>query len=255
MKNKKISNQPLVQLAGLTAAVQDLQILKDIDLVIPAGQVHVLMGPNGSGKSSLVNAVMGDPRYKITQGKILFKGIDIAQMPINERARAGMHLVMQHPIIIPGLTVYDLLKEAMRARDPQNFSLLDFSMALEEAADLLKINKAWLTRPFDKGFSGGQIKRLELLQVFILKPELAMLDEIDSGVDIDAVEQIGHCLAIYRKRNPSCSLLIITHHGLLLESCDHAHVHIMANGSLVHSGDLSVLSVINSRGYDAFFVP
>jgi Fe-S cluster assembly ATP-binding protein len=252
MNCKKTLCGTILHMTGLKAAVNSTPVLHGVTLGIAPGDAHVLMGANGSGKSSLVHVLMGDPRYQLSEGAIYWKSNDLKSLSIDERARTGMFIAQQHPIIIPGLSVYNLLKEAVRSRDPKNFSLIDFSIALENAADILQIDKTWLHRPYDQGFSGGQMKRLELLQMFVLKPDLAILDEIDSGLDVDSLQQIGSCIALYKKQNPSFSLLIITHNIQLIELIDKPLVHIMSKGLIVQSGDFRLSHVIQERGYNAF---
>ena len=198
-----LDSSSVIYIHNLSVSVDSKSVLHTIDLTIAPGSVHALMGPNGSGKSSLAYTLMGHPRYTITQGALRYLGQNVQNLPADERSRKGIFLAMQNPIEIPGLSVYALLKEAVRARDAEGFSLINFSAEIERIADLLKVNRAWLHRPLDSGFSGGEKKRLELLQMLVLKPTFAILDEIDSGLDIDAIVQMGDALHNYHQQNPT----------------------------------------------------
>lgn len=251
---KKIDNadpSAIIQIQGLSVAVDGKDILHELELEIMPGTVHALMGPNGSGKSSLAYTLMGHPKYQVKTGTMLFRGQDCSSMLVNERACNGMFLAMQNSIEIPGLSVYTLLKEAVRARDVEGFSLIDFSADIEAVADILNISRAWLHRSLDSGFSGGEKKKLELLQMFVLKPVLAILDEVDSGLDIEAIVQMGDSLADYHKKNRETSFLVISHQKKFLDCVQPDYVYVMSNGKIVQSGDYSLIDQIESGGYDA----
>ena len=244
-------SSPVIHVHNLSVSVDGKSVLNGIELQIGAGTVHALMGPNGSGKSSLVYTLMGHPRYHVTQGSLLYRSQDITRQPVEERSRNGIFLAMQSPIEIPGLSIYTLLKEAVRARNVDDFSLMDFSAEIESVADMLKINRAWLHRPLDSGFSGGEKKRLELLQMLVLKPTLAILDEIDSGLDADAIIHIADVLATYRKQNPQASFLIVSHQKKFLDNLKPDHINVMQQGAIIRSGDYSLIDQIELGGYDA----
>lgn len=241
----------LINIHDLTVSVDGKEILHTLDLQIEPGKVHALIGPNGSGKSSLAYTLMGHPKYKITQGSVHYQGHDIVNLPIDARSRNGIFLAMQTPIEIPGLSVYTLLKEAVRARNVEGFSIIDFSKEIERMADHEHINRSWLHRPLDSGFSGGEKKRIELLQMLVLKPEFAVLDEIDSGLDVDAMVHMGNVLNMYCKQNPKASLLVISHQKKFLDVIKPDHLHIMQKGSIVSSGDYALIDSIELGGYDA----
>ena len=226
-------------------------VLDAVYLEITPGSVHALMGPNGAGKSSLAYTLMGHPRYQVTQGSSIYRGQDCLKMSIEERSRNGIFLAMQNPIEIPGLSVYTLLKESVRARNVEGFSLAEFSADIESIADLLKISRAWLHRPLDSGFSGGEKKRLELLQMFVCKPKLAILDEIDSGLDVEAIVTMGDIIHSYSKQNQGSCFLIMSHQKRFLDRVKPDYVHIMQKGTIVRTSDYSLIDQIEIGGYDA----
>ena len=250
-KQQAVDSSAVMTINNLSVSVDGKHVLHGIDLQIASGSVHALMGPNGSGKSSLAYTLMGHPRYNVIQGTLSYLGKNLLLIPADERSRKGIFLAMQSPIEIPGLSVYTLLKEAVRARNVEGFSLIDFSAEIEQIADQLKVSRAWLHRPLDSGFSGGEKKRLELLQMFVLKPKLAILDEIDSGLDVDAIVQMGHALHTYHRENPTVSFLVISHQKRFLDSIAPDHLHIMQKGTIVRSGDYSLINHIELGGYDA----
>lgn len=250
MKNKE--KLPLLHISDLSVIAGTTPVLEKINLTIFPGQIHVLIGPNGSGKSSLVHTIMGDQQYQQAGGIIEWKNKNIDSLSVDERARSGIFVTMQHPVIIPGLSVYALLKEAVRARRQEDFSLADFTNSLETAANLLDIRTEWLHRSYDTGFSGGQLKKLELLQMLVLKPELAVLDEIDSGLDRDAITSLYTSLDYYYKKNPTFSLLLITHNSDFIQILHTANIHVMKQAKIVMSGDNSLMQILVQRGYDAF---
>ena len=212
--------------------------------------MHALVGPNGAGKSSLAYVIMGDPRYTITHGTLNFLGQDIKKIAIEERSRQGIFLAMQYPIEIPGVSVYTLLKEAVRVRNVEEFSLVEFSKEIEHMADKAHVPRAWLHRSLDSGFSGGEKKKLELLQMLVLKPVLVILDEIDSGLDADAMLHIGSILRCYVDENPKASLLVMSHQKKFLDTIVPDQLHVMKQGALSYSGDYSLINIIEAGGYN-----
>jgi Fe-S cluster assembly ATP-binding protein len=240
----------LLTIHNMAVSVDGKQVLHGLDLQIKAGTVQALMGPNGSGKSSLASTLMGNPKYVVMQGQLFFNGVDLDSLPIDERSRKGIFLSMQNPIEIAGLSVYTLLKEAIRARDVEGFSLIDFTKHIEQMADMADIPRSWLHRSMDSGFSGGEKKRLELLQMLVLKPNFTILDEIDSGLDIDALAHMAKVLQLYCKQYPHASLLVISHQKKFLDMVQPAYIHIMHRGTIIRSGDYALIDTIECDGYD-----
>ena len=250
-EHNKADSSAIIQINNMAVSVDCKAVLHAIALLIEPGSIHALMGPNGAGLSSLAYSLMGHPRYQVTQGSLIYKGQDCAKLATDERACNGMFLAMQHPIEIPGLSVYTLLKEAMRARTIEAISLVDFSATIESLADQLKISRAWLHRPLDSGFSGGEKKKLELLQMLVCKPTLAILDEIDSGLDMQAIVQMGEAVQTYAKQNPHAGFLIISHQKRFLDCIKPDYLHIMQQGTIVRTSDYSLIDQIELGGYDA----
>lgn len=240
----------MIKITNLTVSVDQKLVLKSINLEVSPGTVHVLMGRNGSGKSTLAHVLMGHPFYPLSSGTIHFNGNDISHMPIDKRAQEGIFLAFQNPIEIPGVTVFAFLKEAYAAITKKVVSIKEFQQLLFEQMDLLQIDHAFAYRDLNVGFSGGEKKRLELLQLLILRPKLAILDEIDSGLDVDAIKVVGQGLQVACAVNPSMSIILITHYPRLLAHLEPDTVHIMSNGTLIARGDANLAHAIEQRGYD-----
>ncbi len=240
-----------MEISALSVKVLDTPLLHSIHLRVAPGSVHVLMGPNGSGKSSLALSLMGHKNYQITAGTITINGIDITQLSPDKRAKAGLFLAFQQPNIIPGVTVMQFLHEAYRALRDQKSTIGDFYAQLIDAMDLLAIDYAFAERHVNDGFSGGQKKKLELLQLLLLQPKVAILDEIDSGLDVDALKIVAGGIAQARAERPEMALLIITHYQRILNYITPDYVHVMVDGKLVRSGDASLAALIEREGYDA----
>lgn len=228
----------------------DLEILKGVNLTINGGEIHAIMGPNGTGKSTLSSVVMGHPNYEITSGTITLDGEDITHLSVDERARKGLFLAMQYPAEVSGVTNSDFVKAAMQARLPEgsNISLFKFIAEYETAAETLKMREDLPHRFLNEGFSGGEKKRNEILQMKMLKPNIAILDEIDSGLDVDALKIVGENVTNMKSNDLGC--LLITHYQRLLDYIVPDTVHIMLKGKIVRSGGKDLISKIDQEGYD-----
>jgi Fe-S cluster assembly ATP-binding protein len=238
-------------ISNLSVSIAEKPILHALNLEIASGSLEVIMGPNGSGKSTLAFALMGHPAYQITAGSITLNGRDITQSAADKRARAGLFLAFQHPYEIPGVTIINFLKEMHAARTGKAVAAKEFQELLAGYLDLLKLDPACLYRELNYGFSGGEKKKLELLQMLVLQPAVAILDEIDSGLDVDAIKSVAQALSAARAANPSLSILLITHYPRLLAYLEPDRVHIMSKGTLVQSGPAALAATIELRGYDA----
>ena len=230
------------------AGKPELQIVRGAELTIQPGEIHALMGPNGSGKSTLANAIAGSPAYTVDSGEILFQGEDITTLLADQRARLGMFLSFQYPTAIPGVTMVNFLREALKARRGEEVSAGNFLVELRETLATLKMDESFARRYVNDGFSGGEKKRAEILQLGMLKPTLAILDETDSGLDVDALRTVAE--GINALLTPQMGLLIITHYERILNYIKPDFVHILVNGRIVKSGDFSLAQEIESNGYD-----
>jgi Fe-S cluster assembly ATP-binding protein len=243
----------MLSISNLCVSLDNEQpIIKNFSLNIQPGFVHAIMGPNGSGKSTLAYTLMGHPRYTIKQGSITYKDQDISILSPDKRAKLGIFLAFQHPYEIPGVSVLTFLKEAHHAITGTLINLKDFQATLQAKMQLLSIDPNFMHRNLNEGFSGGEKKRLEMLQLLILKPSLVILDEIDSGLDIDALKAISQALNQARTENPMMSVIIITHYQRLLHYIIPDYVHIMQKGTLIKSGDAQLADQLEQKGYDAF---
>lgn len=244
-----MEKQSLLSLNKLSVSILDKPILYDIDLDISAGTIHAIMGPNGSGKSSLASSLMGNPTYTINSGTAYLFGKDLLAMPIHERARNGLFLAFQHPYEIPGVSVISFLREAYTAIKNSSLSVPDFHTLLKQYCTVLKIDDSFLNRGLNVGFSGGEKKRLEILQLLLLQPTVVILDEIDSGLDIDSLKIVANALEYARRENPLMSIILITHYQRILEYVTPDYIHILQNGRLVLSGDASLAPLLEAKGY------
>lgn len=238
-----------LKIENLTVTVEDKIILKDFNLDINSGEIHVLMGPNGIGKSTLTKVIMGDSNYKIEKGNIYYNETLINDINIDERSRMGIFLGMQLPMEIEGVTNADFLRSALSIREKENFKLFDFIKELDKTVDLLKMKKDMIHRGINQGFSGGERKKNEILQLYMLKPTLVMLDEIDSGLDVDSLKIVGQSIMnYYKKYRPG--MLLITHYQRLLDYVKPTHVHIISDGKIVKTGDYSLVKKIEEQGFE-----
>ncbi len=240
----------LIRVEGLKVAVEGKEILKGVDLTINTGETHVIMGSNGAGKSTLFNAIMGNPKYVVTEGKIFFEGKDITHAPVNERAKAGIFMAFQAPIAVQGISVENFIRNAKSTVSGQTQRIMPFRKKLHKQMDQLKMDRSYATRYVNDGFSGGERKKTEILQMCMLEPKLTMLDEIDSGLDVDAVRIVSETVSQYH--NETNSILVITHHSEILQDLKPDFVHVLIGGKIVKTGDASLIQEIEANGYDAF---
>ncbi|MEX1253685.1 MAG: Fe-S cluster assembly ATPase SufC [Dehalococcoidia bacterium] len=246
--SKTRDGQPLFVIDGLHVSVEGKEILKGVDLVVNRGEVHALMGPNGSGKSTLANALMGHPRYQVTKGRVLFMGEELLGLKPDERARRGIFLAFQYPIGIPGVVMGNFLRSALKARRGEDVPVREFRKLLDETMDLLKMDPTFARRYVNEGFSGGEKKRAEVLQLALLQPEMAILDETDSGLDIDALRIVAE--GIDALRGPERALLLVTHYQRMLNYVKPDIVHVLYDGRIVKTGGPELALELEKQGYD-----
>jgi len=241
----------LLEVDDLHVTVDGQKILNGLSLTIEAGEVHALMGPNGSGKSTLANVLAGRPGYQITSGTIHFKGEQLKDLKVEERAHLGLFMAFQYPVEIPGVSNMEFMKAALdaqaAAREEEPLSAIEFMKAVRKIAEELDLNPDFLKRGVNEGFSGGEKKRNEILQLLLLQPTLAVLDETDSGLDIDAIQTVS--AGVNRFRNTNNGLLLITHYQRLLDYIVPDVVHVLANGRIVRSGDKGLALTLEEKGY------
>ena len=238
-----------LHITNLHVRTEEREILRGVDLAINKGEVHALMGPNGSGKSTLANTLLGHPAYEITEGQIIFKGQDITEAEPHERARAGLFLAFQYPVAIPGVSVANFLRMAINAKRDEPISVKEFRTDLQRAIELLDVDRAFTSRHLNDGFSGGEKKRAEILQMAMLAPEIAILDETDSGLDIDALRTVAEGVDRLHSEQ-GLGALIITHYQRILHYIQPQFVHIMLNGKLVLDGGVELVERLEREGYD-----
>ena len=243
-----MADDVLLKISGLKVAVDGKQILNGVDLTVHRGEVHAIMGPNGSGKSTLANALMGHPRYEITEGTVLFKGENILGLAPDKRAQAGMFLAFQYPTSIPGVTMVNFLRQAMKAVRGQDVPVREFREKLLATMKLLKMDEQFARRYVNEGFSGGEKKRAEILQMGILDPDLAIMDETDSGLDIDALRTVAE--GINALTSPKLGIVLITHYQRLLNYITPQFVHILYQGRIIQSGGAELALQLEEQGYD-----
>ena len=244
---------PLFELTDVHISTADgIEIVKGVNLTVNAGEVHALMGPNGCGKSTLAAALAGSPEYEITGGTVKLYGDDIADWDPDVRARAGIFLAFQYPQAIPGVSVRNFLQQAVQARTGEDVSTIEIYMALSEWMEKLNMDTAFMDRFLNEGFSGGEKKRNEILQLALLEPEIAILDETDSGLDIDALQVVAQGVQAVRAKKPDLGVLTITHYQRLLDHLQPDHVHIMRDGKIVKSGGMELVETIEAEGFDSF---
>lgn len=244
-------NSNLLEVSGLHVSAGEKEILHGVDLTVGKDETHVLMGPNGTGKSTLGYAITGNPEYTVTAGKIVFDGENITRLPVNERAKRGIFLSFQNPLEVPGVTLSAFIRSALEQKTGKRIRLWDFKKNLAETMQLLAMDASYAERDLNVGFSGGEKKKIETLQLMMLRPSLAILDETDSGLDVDAVRLVSKGVEEYQKDRDG-ALLIITHSTRILESLHVDYTHVMVNGHIVATGDGSMVEEINEKGYERF---
>lgn len=241
----------VLSIKDLHVAIGDKEILKGINLTINTGETHALMGPNGNGKSTLLGTIMGHPKYKVTQGTITLDGEDVLSMSVDERSRKGLFLGMQYPQEIPGVTNSDFLRSAMNARREKPLSLYQFIKAMDHATEDLEMDDNLAHRYLNEGFSGGEKKRNEILQMKLLEPKFALLDEIDSGLDVDALRIVADNINEMREtKKEDFGLVMVSHYERLYELVKPTHVHVLVDGNIVVEGGFELIEKINNEGYE-----
>ena len=244
-------SEQLLQINQIHADIEEKDILHGVSLNINPGETHVLMGPNGAGKSTLGHVLMGNPKYHISSGNIIFKGNDITGESTDKRARDGIFLSFQEPLEVPGLSLESFIRSAIRQKTGRPIRVWEFHKELKKAMDVLQLDESYTQRSLNVGFSGGEKKKAEILQLMMLKPSLAILDETDSGLDVDAVRLVSEGVRAYQREQKG-ALLIITHSTRILEALHVDYTHVMVDGHIVATGDSSLVDKINEEGYESF---
>lgn len=244
-------SEQLLQINQIHADIEEKEILHGVSLNINPGETHVLMGPNGAGKSTLGHVLMGNPKYHISSGNLIFKGNDITGESTDKRARDGIFLSFQEPLEVPGLSLESFIRSAIRQKTGRPIRVWEFHKELKKAMDVLQLDETYTQRSLNVGFSGGEKKKAEILQLMMLKPSLAILDETDSGLDVDAVRLVSEGVRAYQREQKG-ALLIITHSTRILEALHVDYTHVMVDGHIVATGDSSLVDKINEEGYESF---
>ncbi|MHB1988882.1 MAG: Fe-S cluster assembly ATPase SufC [Acidimicrobiales bacterium] len=243
---------PLLHIEDLHVSVEGHEILRGVDLVLPAGELHAVMGPNGSGKSTLANAVAGNPGYTVTEGRILYQGEDVTLWPVDVRAKAGVFLAFQYPEEIPGVPVSQFLRQAVSARQGTDLSVLEVRVALVEWMRRLEMDESFASRYLNEGFSGGEKKRNEILQMALLSPDLAVLDETDSGLDVDALRVVARGVREVRANKPELGVLLVTHYRRILDELVPDKVHVLIGGRIAETGGPELADRLDAEGYERY---
>ncbi|MFN0095380.1 MAG: Fe-S cluster assembly ATPase SufC [Dehalococcoidia bacterium] len=245
-----MNKTPLLEITDLRASIGGKQILNGLTLTIFPGEVHAIMGPNGSGKSTLANVLMGNPAYEVTSGDAKLLGQSLLELAPDERARLGLFLAFQYPVAIPGVTLVNFLRQAVSAKQGRDVPIREFRQLLDQQMNLLKVDRDFARRYVNDGFSGGEKKRAEMLQMAMLQPRMAVLDETDSGLDIDALRTVSE--GVNSLMNPEMGLLLITHYQRLLNYIRPQFIHVLVNGRIVASGGPELAEELESSGYDRY---
>jgi Fe-S cluster assembly ATP-binding protein len=240
----------MLEIKNLHVSVDNVEILKGVSLKINAGEVHAIMGPNGSGKSTLANVIMGNPVYEVTNGNILFQGEDITDEPVDNRAKKGLFLAFQYPESIPGVTIVNMLKTALTNIENTEFTTLELRLKVADAMEQLGLSPDFADRYLNEGFSGGERKRNEVLQLAVLNPKLAVLDETDSGLDVDGLRVVGE--GVSKLKSKDKGYLVVTHYQRLLDYITPDFVHVFVDGKIVDSGGLDLSKKLEEQGYESY---
>jgi Fe-S cluster assembly ATP-binding protein len=238
----------MLKIENLHAEIDGNEILRGLDLEVGEGEIHAIMGPNGSGKSTLSNVLMGHPRYEVTGGSIIFRGQDVMELEADERARLGMFLAFQYPSEVPGVSVANFLRTAVNSVREEELSVMEMYKLLQEKMRVMEMDPKFAERYLNEGFSGGEKKRNEILQMLMLEPKLAIMDETDSGLDIDALQVVSK--GVNELRGPEFSAVVITHYNRILRYIEPDRVHVMLNGQIVTSGGKELALALEDKGYD-----
>ena len=244
-------SKALLEIQNLHVRVEEKEILHGVDLAVGQDETHVLMGPNGTGKSTLGYAITGNPTYSVTGGSIIFNGEDITELPVNERAKKGIFLSFQNPLEVPGVTLSAFIRSALEQKTGDRLRLWDFKKKLKETMALLNMDESYAERDLNVGFSGGEKKKIEMLQLLLLRPKLAILDETDSGLDVDALGVVSRGIEAYRKECDG-ALIVITHNTRILERLEVDRTHVMVKGHMVAEGPASLISDIDKNGFERY---
>ncbi len=250
-KSSKVSSYGrgwMLKIENLHAEIDGNEILRGLDLEVGEGEIHAIMGPNGSGKSTLSNVLMGHPRYEVTGGSIIFRGQDVMELEADERARLGMFLAFQYPSEVPGVSVANFLRTAVNSVREEELSVMEMYKLLQEKMRVMEMDPKFAERYLNEGFSGGEKKRNEILQMLMLEPKLAIMDETDSGLDIDALQVVSK--GVNELRGPEFSAVVITHYNRILRYIEPDRVHVMLNGQIVTSGGKELALALEDKGYD-----
>ena len=243
---------PILTLSSLHANAGEIPILRGIDLTVAPGEIHVVLGPNGAGKSTLGSVIMGHPAYTVTEGSILFDGLDITSLSPDKRANAGLFMSFQNPVEIPGVSLETAIRRALTQKNGGKIKVLAFKRKLEATMVKLGLPVEYAERDLNVSFSGGEKKKSEILQMLMLEPKLAILDETDSGLDVDAIRIVADGINAYRTDKPDAAFLIITHNARLLDTLPADCVHIVVHGRIVRSGDASLIENVSEHGFAAY---
>ena len=240
----------MLKIENLYAEIDGTEILKGVELEINPGEVHAIMGPNGSGKSTLANVIMGNPVYEVTEGKIIFENEEITEEPVDNRAKLGMFLAFQYPESIPGVTIVNMLKTALTNIEETEYTTLELRLKVAEAMEQLGLSADFADRYLNEGFSGGERKRNEILQLAVLNPKLAVLDETDSGLDVDGLKVVGE--GVSKLKTPDKGYLVVTHYQRLLEYIKPDYVHVFVDGKIIETGGIELSDKLEQEGYESY---